>query len=429
MLPVRVLLLGAGGREHALACKFSESPRLQQLFAMPGNPGIAEVAQCIPGNPLDFDHVAAQIRTLQIDYLLVGPEKPLAEGIVNYLEAQDLPTLKGIIGPRKEGATLESSKIFSKRFMQEFGIPTADARFFDESELNAALDFARLRGGRIVVKADGLTGGKGVVVADNIEEAEAAITNMLTDRTLGEAGDRILLEEVLEGQECSCFVLVGGNTFTLMPMAKDYKRAGDGETGPNTGGMGSISPVPFADVAFEERVLERIVRPTLAGLKQRGITYRGVLFIGLMVEDGEPKAIEYNVRMGDPETQSVLLRLDGDIVDLMEACAQDRLNNGRATVLPHTVCTVVVCAGGYPGHFMRGIPIGMPAKLMPGCHIFHAGTALNATGGLSSAGGRVLNVSATAPTLAQARQLAYEQLAQIQYKDRYYRFDIGMDVL
>ena len=426
---VNVLLLGAGGREHALACKLIESPKLQHLYAMPGNPGLAQVAQCLPGNPLDFERVAEYISALAIDYLLIGPEKPLAEGLVNYLETQHLPTLKGIIGPRQEGAELESSKTFSKQFMLEFGIPTAQARFFKNHQLEAALDFARSRGGRIVVKADGLAAGKGVVVASNLDEAEAAIRAMLADRTLGEAGDRILLEEVMEGIECSCFVLVGGSTFTLLPTAKDYKRVGDGETGPNTGGMGSVSPVPFADAAFEQKVLDRIVRPTLTGLKKRGIAFKGFLFIGLMVLDGEPRVIEYNVRMGDPETQSVMLRLDEDLIDLMQACATDTLNNGHARTLPQAACTVVVCANGYPGHFMRGLALNLPTSTDVGCHVFHAGTAFDATGHLTAAGGRVLNVAATAPTLAQARQQAYAQIAKIQYKDSYYRFDIGMDVL
>ena len=428
-MSARVLLLGAGGREHALACKLAQSPRLPQLFAMPGNPGLAQVAQCLTGNPLHFEHVASQIRSLAIDYVLIGPEKPLADGIVNYLEAQDLPSLKGIIGPRQQGAMLESSKTFSKQFMLEYGIPTASARFFEANELPAAIDFARLRGGRIVVKADGLAAGKGVVVSSTVAEAEAAINSMLADRVLGQAGERILLEEVMEGIECSCFVLVGGNTFTLLPTAKDYKRIGDGDTGPNTGGMGSVSPVPFADDAFEDLVVERIVKPSLHGLKQRGIAYKGILFIGLMVLNGEPKVIEYNVRLGDPETQSIMLRLQDDLLGLIEDCIHDRLNNGRAGVLPHAACTIVMCASGYPGHFTRGLPIGLPKALMPGCHIFHAGTALDASASLTSAGGRILNISATAPTLTQARQRAYEQLAQINYPDRYYRFDIGMDVL
>lgn len=425
---MKILLLGSGGREHALAWRIAQSPRLSQLFIAPGNPGMEAVGTCLPEVKVnDFDAIAQIIRREHIELVVVGPEDPLVNGFVDYCRGtEDLASLL-IVGPDASGARLEGSKDFSKAFMQRHGIPTASYRSFRAGEQQEAKDFLKTLRPPYVLKADGLASGKGVIIAPSLSEAERELEAMLGGR-FGEASACVVIEEYLDGIECSVFVASDGKDYRLLPVAKDYKRIGEGDTGPNTGGMGSVSPVSFADDVFMERVEREVIRSTLNGLVAEGIDYRGFIFVGLMNVDGAPYVIEYNCRMGDPETESVMLRLAGDFVDLLERMAQGNLADYELYEDPRAACTVVLVSQGYPGDYTKGHEITLPEQMPQGCQIFHAGTALR-DGRLVTNGGRVLTASCYGTTPQEALERCYALADTIRYEGKTLRRDIGQDLL
>lgn len=421
---MNILLIGSGGREHALAWKLRQSPSCHRLYIAPGNAGMASLGELLPIAVDQFEQLAAACRTHQIDLVVVGPEVPLVLGLRDFLEAQaDLRHLL-IVGPGKTGAQLEGSKDFSKNFMLRHGIPTAKAQTFATTQLAGGLEYLKTCSVPIVLKADGLAAGKGVVICASQEEAARVLTEMLAHRKFGAASAKVLVEEFLNGIEVSVFVLTDGVHYCLLPEAKDYKRVGDGDTGLNTGGMGAVSPVVFADTAFREKVARRIISPTLRGLANDGIPYRGFLFIGLMNVGGEPYVIEYNVRMGDPETQAVLPRIKNDWVEVMAACGAGTLDKVQLETTTDYAVTVCLVSGGYPETFEKGLPIhGLGHDPL----IFHAGTRNRGQETVTD-GGRVLAVTGLGPTLTDARQRAYEKAARITWNNLYYRKDIGVDL-
>lgn len=425
---MNILLLGSGGREHALAYRIAKSPSLSKLFIAPGNPGMASLGTCVDISATDFEAVAALVRREQIDLLVVGSEDPLTKGIVDYFrKSSDLSGLL-IVGPDAAGARLEGSKDFSKAFMQRYGIKTAAYKSFRADELAQAYAFLETLEAPYVLKADGLVAGKGVIITETLEEAKGELAEMLAGR-FGEASRCVVIEQYLHGIECSVFVATDGKGYRLLPVAKDYKRIGEGDTGLNTGGMGSVSPVCFADEAFMARVEERIVRPTLEGLICEGIDYRGFIFVGLMNVAGEPYVIEYNCRMGDPETESVMLRIESDFVDLLARMARGDLDDYQLSIDPRAVSTVVLVSGGYPGDYAKGFEIALPETLEAGSTIFHAGTKLTAEGQLVTSGGRVLTASCYGSSLQEALEHSYRLAEQITFEGKYYRRDIGRDLL
>lgn len=424
---MNILLLGSGGREHALAWRIAQSPRVTKLFIAPGNPGMRSLGTCLDVKANDFAAIAEVIRTEAIDLLVVGPEDPLVLGLVDYLRAtEDLAQLP-VVGPDASGARLEGSKDFSKAFMSRYGIPTAAYRSFRREQLGEAIAFLHTLRAPYVLKADGLAAGKGVIIASTLEEAEHELREMLDGR-FGAASACVVIEEYLDGIECSVFVASDGREYRVLPVAKDYKRIGEGDTGPNTGGMGSVSPVAFADEAFMQRVEERIVRPTMQGLIDEGIDYRGFIFIGLMNVDGSPYVIEYNCRMGDPETESVMLRLSSDFVDLLYRMALGQLGDYRLTMDPRAAATVVLVSEGYPGDYERGHEITLPETLLTDSIIFHAGTRLEGDR-LVTNGGRVLTASCYGEDISQALARCYALAEQIGYTGKTLRRDIGQDLL
>jgi phosphoribosylamine--glycine ligase len=416
---MNVLLIGSGGREHALAWKLAQSPRLAKLFAAPGNPGIAECAEIAPLDIGDAKDVIGFCRRQSIDLVAVGPEAPLVAGIADDLAGAGI----AVFGPSREAARLEGSKGYTKDLCAEAGIPTAAYRRF--SDAGAAKDHARARGAPIVVKADGLAAGKGVTVAASLDEALAAIEASFAGAH-GVAGAEVVIEECLEGDEASFFALSDGKTVLSFGTAQDHKRVGEGDTGPNTGGMGAVSPAPLMDAAMVERVMAEIVRPTVAAMAKRGAPYRGVLFAGLMITAEGPKLIEYNVRFGDPETQALMMRLDSDLLGLMLASVEGRLDRAAPAWSSDAALTIVMAAKGYPGVYRKGGEIGgvAAADSLPGVKVFHAGTARE-NGRLVAAGGRVLNVTARGRDLAEAQARAYEGVAAIDWADGFFRRDIG----
>jgi len=418
---MNILVLGSGGREHALAWALA---RTERVYIAPGNAGTEAVGTNLALDPEDASQVGAAVAEYGIDLVVVGPEGPLVAGLVDKLKDQ-----VAIIGPGREAAQLEGSKAFSKAFMAEQGIFHAAYAEFDASQLAEAEAYIRAQPHRLVVKADGLAAGKGVIVAQDQAEALAAVRSILAEGTFGTAGSRVVIEQYLDGIEMSVFVLTDGQHYRLLPNAKDYKRIGEGDTGPNTGGMGSVSPVPFADATLEEKIRTRIVEPTVAGIQARGWHYRGFVFIGLMIVDGEPYVLEYNVRLGDPETQSVLARLRTPLARLLQACWQQRLDQTPLEADPRAAVTVVLASQGYPGSYPTGLPIaGLDGPGIPDTQIFHAGTRRGAAGTLT-AGGRVLAVTSLADTLQDAQARALQAAAQLSYQGRYYRTDIAADLL
>ena len=426
---MNILLLGSGGREHALAWRIARSPRLSQLFIAPGNPGMSLYGTCMPRiGVTDFAAVAALIRREHIELLVVGPEVPLVEGIVDYLHGEAGLTDLLIVGPDAKGAQLEGSKDFSKAFMQRYGIPTAAYRTFDKSTLSEAIDYLKTLQPPYVLKADGLAAGKGVIISESLEEAERELRGLLSGR-FGSASTRVVIEEYLHGIECSVFIATDGSDWRVLPVAKDYKRIGEGDTGLNTGGMGSVSPVIFADEAFMQRVEERIIRPTIEGLRAEGIDYRGFIFAGLMNVGGEPYVIEYNCRMGDPETESVMLRIDSDFVDLLERMARGHLGDYHLEESSQYAATVVLVSEGYPESYAKGIPISYPHAPTFDSLLFHAGTSCDDSGHLVTSGGRVLTASCLGSTLAEALERCYKLADRVQYTGKTLRRDIGQDLL
>ena len=425
---MNILLLGSGGREHAFAWKIAQSPRCNQLFVAPGNPGTAEIATNIPLGVTDFPGISTFIQANAIDLLVIGPEEPLVKGLVDYLHAQKGLEQLLVVGPSQLGATLEGSKDFSKQFMLRNGVPTAAYATFHAHQLEEGLAYLEKQSLPIVLKADGLAAGKGVLICGSLEEAKISLKEMLVDAKFGDASSKVVVEEFLTGIELSVFVATDGISYKILPEAKDYKRIGEGDTGLNTGGMGAVSPVPFADAAFLKKVEEQIVIPSIQGLEKEGIPYKGFLFIGLMNSNGEPFVIEYNVRMGDPETEAVLPRIESDFVDLLEAIAGGSLASYRLQLSPHTCATVVMVSGGYPEAYEKGFPIVVP-EANSETVLFHSGTARNESGALINSGGRVFAVTGMGANLEDALAAAYGTVKKVTWSKAYYRKDIGQDIL
>lgn len=424
---MNILIIGSGGRESAFAYKLSQSKRLQNLFIAPGNAGTGVYGQNVALKVTDFDGIASFALANDINMVLVGPEEPLVKGIHDYfLNREDLKHIP-VIGPQQEGAQLEGSKDFSKQFMDRHGIPTAASRSFDKSNLEEGLAYLETQKLPIVLKADGLAAGKGVLICETLEDAKLELKAMIADSKFGVASDVVVVEEFLKGIELSVFVLTDGHSYKVLPSAKDYKRIGEGDTGLNTGGMGSISPVPFADEAFISKVEERIIKPTVEGLKKDHIPYKGFIFIGLMNVEGEPLVIEYNVRMGDPETESVLPRIESDLIDLLEGVAQGNLDTRSYTVSSKTAVTVMLVAGGYPGNYESGKVISNIENVKESI-VFHAGTATQ-DGHVVSSGGRVIAVTTLQDTLFDALQQATADAGRIYFEGKYFRRDIGFDLI
>lgn len=423
---MKVLLLGSGGREHALAWKMVQSPKLEKLYVAPGNAGTAEIAENVAIAVNDFQAIADFIAENGIRMLVVGPEDPLVGGIRDFLQADGRLGGLLIVGPGKEGALLEGSKDFAKQFMQRYHIPTAGYMTVTRENLAEGMQFLATLKPPYVLKADGLAAGKGVLIIDDLGEAQSELEQML-DGKFGKASARVVIEEFLKGIEISVFAVTDGKGYKILGSAKDYKRVGEGDTGLNTGGMGAVSPVPFADEAFNRKVEERIVRPTVEGLKKEGIDYRGFIFFGLMNVGGEPFVIEYNVRMGDPETEVVMPRLKSDVLELFEAVASGHLEQVDLELDKRFCTTVMLVAGGYPGSYEKGNAITGIGRVKDAI-VFHAGTKRQDSQVVTN-GGRVIAVSAFGDSLCEALKQSYSQVAELDFKDKNYRRDIGQDLL
>ncbi|HYG02365.1 MAG TPA: phosphoribosylamine--glycine ligase [Chryseosolibacter sp.] len=423
---MNILLIGNGGREHAFAWKIKQSPLCDKLYVAPGNAGTGLVAENVSIAADDFKALGQFCQDKNIELVVVGPEAPLVKGIRDYFESN--PWFKDIliVGPGKIGAQLEGSKDFSKQFMLRNGIPTAKAKSFTAANIEEAFDYISTCKPPIVLKADGLAAGKGVVISLSQAEAKAVIKDMLVHKKFGEASAKVLIEEFLNGIELSVFVLTDGKDYLILPEAKDYKRIGDGDTGPNTGGMGAVSPVVFASKEFMQKVEEQVVKPTIAGLNREAIEYKGFIFVGLMNVGGEPYVIEYNARMGDPETQAVMPRIKNDIVDLLLATAKGELKNKKIEIDERHAVTIALVSGGYPGDFEKGksISLGTDSNEL----VFHAGTRTDQQAVVTD-GGRVLAVTGRGRSLKEARDAAYARAAEINWDGLYFRKDIGVDLM
>ncbi len=424
---MKVLLLGSGGREHALAWKIAQSSILDELFIAPGNAGTKKHGKNVDLAPTDFEGIKEFVIAQLIDMVIVGPEEPLVNGIYDYFQADDQLRKVAIIGPSKFGAQLEGSKDFAKAFMSRHAIPTAKYGTFTAETITQGLAFLSSMKGPYVLKADGLAAGKGVLILSDLDEAKSELKSMLIDEKFGAASSKVVIEQFLDGIELSVFVLTDGESFKLLPEAKDYKRIGEGDTGLNTGGMGAISPVPFADASFMDKVHNRIIVPTIKGLKSEKITYKGFVFFGLISVKGDPYVIEYNCRMGDPETEVVIPRLKSDILDLFEGVASNTLSERDIQFIDKSAATVMMVSGGYPGDYEKGKSIFGLNSIVDSI-VFHAGTSADGPSVLT-AGGRVLAVTSYGKNLEVALEKSYDSIAKITYDGAYYRKDIGQDVL
>ena len=422
---LNILIVGSGGREHALAWKIKQSPKLNQLFIAPGNAGTAELGENIPVGVSDFEGLKKAVLDNKIDLMLVGPEVPLVEGLHDFFIADEELKHVKVVGPQKEGAQLEGSKDFSKEFMERHNIPTAKYKTVTSENLSEGIDFLKIMKSPYVLKADGLAAGKGVLIIEDLAEAEASLKEML-DGQFGDASSKVVIEEFLSGVELSVFAITDGKGYQILPEAKDYKRIGEGDTGLNTGGMGAISPVPFADAEFMQKIEDRIVKPTVEGLQKDGIPYIGFIFFGLIKVDGEPMVIEYNARLGDPETEAVMLRVKSDFVDLLVAAADGTMDEQSIEIDERTAVTVMLVSGGYPVKHVNG-------KVMTGFDqtknsiLFHAGTKQD-DDDVVTAGGRVLAVSSYGSSMKQALAQSFVNAEKISYEGKYYRKDLGFDL-
>ncbi len=421
---MKILVVGGGGREHALVWKIAQSPLVEQIYCAPGNPGIAQLAECVHIEADEIDALCEFALAEQIDLTVVGPEVPLTLGIVDRFQAAGLD----IFGPNQKAAQIEGSKRFSKELMERYRIPTATYRSF--SDARDAVAYIREQGAPIVIKADGLAAGKGVVVATTVDQAVTAVEQMMADRVFGEAGASVVIEEFMDGEEASFFVFTDGRSFVPLASSQDHKRAFDGDQGPNTGGMGAYSPAPVVTPEVHQRIIDRIVRPTIEGMAKDGCPYRGILYIGLMIKDGQPRVVEYNARFGDPEAQPLLMRMKSDILPLLQECARGALQATPIAWHDKAAVCVVMASGGYPGDYEKGFAIsGLDvAADLEDLMVFHAGTAF-ADGQVVNRGGRVLGVTGLGDTVRQAIEKAYAGVQAIHWDKVHYRRDIGAKAL
>ena len=424
---MNILILGSGGREHAFTHKLVQSKKVSQIFVAPGNAGTQEIATNINVNPTDFEAVKYAVIAHNIQMVIVGPEAPLVNGVHDFFLADDELKNIPVIGPKKDGALLEGSKDFSKEFMIKHGIPTARYESFTKESLHEGKLFLETLTPPFVLKADGLAAGKGVLILDSLDEAKAELEEMVSNHKFGDASSTVVIEEFLKGIELSVFVLTDGISYKILPSAKDYKRIGEGDQGLNTGGMGAISPVPFADKAYLKKVEDLVVKPTILGLQKDGIDYRGFIFIGLMNNNGDPSVVEYNVRMGDPETEVVLPRIESDLFDLFEGVANQNLHEKEFSVTEKIATTIMLVSGGYPEAYEKG-------KLISGLEtiknsiVFHAGTKIN-DNSIVTNGGRVIAVTSLADSMPEALNQSYKTIGSIHFEKMNYRKDIGFDLV
>lgn len=425
---MNVLILGSGGREHALAWKIAQSRLLKKLYIAPGNAGTLHHGENIEINLLDFDSIADFCLNKSIELVVVGPEDPLVNGIADYFSSKSELSHITLIGPPKQGARLEGSKDFAKQFMLRHNIPTAAYQSFKASEFEQACAFLKILSPPYVLKADGLAAGKGVVIAEGYDEACAELRSMLIDKKFGAASESVVIEEFLKGLELSIFVLTDGKNYLLLPEAKDYKRIGEGDTGLNTGGMGTLSPVPFAGKEFMDKVRTRIILPTLSGLQNDDIDYRGFIFFGIMNVNGDPFVIEYNVRLGDPETESILPRIESDLLEAFLLIKEQKLNTFSIQISPLHAATLMMVSGGYPGNYEKGKTISGIMTVSDSL-VFHAGTREDRNGNILTNGGRVIALTSLGKTLKEAFARSYLSAEKIHFDRKYYRADLGKDVM
>ena len=423
---MKILLLGSGGREHALAWKMLQSPLCDKLFVAPGNAGTAGIAENVDINPLDFESIKTFVQQENVTMVVVGPEDPLVKGIYDYFKKEDVLKHIPVIGPSKVGAQLEGSKEFAKQFLVKNNIPTAAYDSFTKETVEQGCEFLATLKAPYVLKADGLAAGKGVLIIQDLAEAQEELSNMLVGEKFGQASTKVVIEEFLDGIELSCFVLTDGKSYKLLPTAKDYKRIGEGDTGLNTGGMGAVSPVPFADAEFMEKIETRVVKPTIQGLKNDNIDYKGFVFIGLIKVGDDPFVIEYNVRMGDPETEVVIPRLKSDLVALFQAVAKQELDTVELELDERTAATIMVVSGGYPEDYGKGMVI-TGLENVEGSIAFHAGTKLD-NGNVVTSGGRVIAVTSYGNDFTEAIKKSYQNIDKLNFDKMYFRKDIGFDL-
>ncbi len=419
---MNILVIGSGGREHALTWAVHKSQQVDRLFVAPGNAGTAKIATNVSVQPGNFEAIKEFVKRNSVEYIIVGPEQPLVDGIFDYFTDEDV----FVIGPSKAAAQLEGSKAFAKAFMKKYSIPTADYQSFNASQIKQAYEFLDLLQPPYVLKASGLAAGKGVVIVDDLQEAKAELKRMFEGR-FGQASRTVVIEQFLKGTELSVFIVTDGKDYKILPTSKDYKRIGEGDKGPNTGGMGAVSPMPWADEKFMKKVEERIIRPTMAGLRSEGLFYRGFLYFGLMMVEGDPYVLEYNVRLGDPETQAVLPRIKTDFVDIIKAMAHENIKNLSIDIDRKVAATVVVASEGYPGKYEKGKLISGLEKVENSI-VFHAGTRLTDQGVVTN-GGRVMAFTALGEDLPEALDKVYSDIGKVHFDGKYFRHDIGYEFL